>query len=99
MAEALGRPRIPPMAEPPRPAPEPAPAPAAEEQEPRPDPVALAEEYARIYPERARLIRRTGGLPAKLTFGPPEDYLVRALVTATTPALMALDEAAETGSG
>ena len=53
--------------------------------------IAEAEEYAAIYPERAALIRRLGRLPADVSFGPPEDDLVQALVTARTPALAALD--------
>jgi hypothetical protein len=51
-----------------------------------------AEQYAAIYPDRAALIRATGGLPAKLNFGPPEPELVEALVNGTSPILRALDE-------
>jgi hypothetical protein len=36
--------------------------------------------YAILYPERAALIRRHGGVPADVTFGPPEEDLVRALL-------------------
>ncbi len=78
MAEALGR------AEP-APVPEPA-------EEATPDPIAAAEEYAVLYPERAALIRRLGCVPDNASFGPPEDYLVHALVTGRTPALLALDQ-------
>ena len=56
------------------------------------DPAAAeAEQYAIIYPERAALIRRLGRVPADASFGPPDDDLVRALVTGRTPALAALD--------
>ncbi len=87
MAQALGRDALAPMAEPPAPAPEPVP-----DAEPQPDPIAEAEHYAVIYPRRAALIRRLGRVPDKCSFGPPEDYVVRALVTGRTPALLALDE-------
>ena len=72
----------------PPPPPTPAPEPAAE---PEPDPAAEAEAYALIYPRRAALIRQLGRLPDNPSFGPPEDYLVRALVTGGSPALPALD--------
>jgi hypothetical protein len=93
MAQAL--PGAPPMvmAEPPSEprAPEP-----AQEEEPQADPAAAAEEYALLYPQRAALIRRLGRVPDNVPFGPPEDRLVRALVTSRTPTLLALDrEAAE----
>jgi hypothetical protein len=55
----------------------------------------LAEEvdhYAAVYPGRAREIRRHGGLPPDCSFGPPDDALVRALVTWRTPVLLALDD-------
>jgi hypothetical protein len=60
---------------------------------PQPDPIAEAEQYAAIYPQRAALIRRLGRVPDNVTFGPPEDYLVRALVTGRTAVLLALDRA------
>jgi len=96
MTQAL--PDAPPMAEmaPPPPV-HAAPTPEAD-IEPHIDPVAAAEEYAMLYPARARLIRSLGGLPERLDFGPPEADLVRALVTGRTPALLALDEAAETST-
>ncbi len=53
--------------------------------------LAEAEHYAVLYPERAALIRRMGRLPHDLAFGPPDADVVRALVTAHTPALAALD--------
>jgi hypothetical protein len=61
---------------------------------PAPDPpsgVAEAEQYAALYPERAALIRRLRRVPANPSFGPPDDDLVQALITARTPALAALD--------
>ena len=54
-------------------------------------PVAAAEEYALIYPRRAALIRSLGRVPDNPSFGPPEEFLVRALVNGRTPVLMALD--------
>ena len=68
--------------------PRPRPAPVAE---PEPDPLAEAEHYAAIYPERAALIRRLGRVPEKASFGPPDDDVVQALITARTPTFAALD--------
>ena len=48
---------------------------------PVPDWGAQAEQYAIHYPQRARLIRHLGGLPAKCDFGPPEPELVRAIIS------------------
>jgi hypothetical protein len=83
----------------PRPAMPPPPLPA--EPEPEPDPVpeaaaedllaAAAEEYAVIYPRRAALIRRAGRLPDKVSFGPPDQDMVRALLAGRSAALLALD--------
>jgi hypothetical protein len=81
------------------PAPEPspipvtAPPPQREPEDPEPDTLSDAEQYAAIYPERAALIRRLGRVPDNVTFGPPDDDLVKTLVTARTPALLALDRA------
>jgi hypothetical protein len=50
-----------------------------------------AEQYAAIYPDRAALIRATGGLPPKPSFGPPEPDIVEAIVNGTGPILRALD--------
>lgn len=50
-----------------------------------------AEHYAMIYPDRAALIRADGGLPARVTFGPPGPELVYAIVNGTSPALLAAD--------
>ena len=56
-----------------------------------PDPVAEAEQYAIIYPQRAARIRALGGLPQPLDFGPPAPYLVQAIIAGNSPALRALD--------
>jgi hypothetical protein len=68
-----------------------APLPPAEQ--PEPDALTEAEHYAAIYPERAALIRRLGRVPDNVTFGPPDDDIVAALVAANTPTLAALDRA------
>jgi hypothetical protein len=52
-----------------------------------------ADYYAVIYPNRAREMRHHGRLPPDCSFGPPDDDLVHAIVTGTTPALRALDGA------
>ena len=36
--------------------------------------------YEAIYPERAALIRRHGGVPSNVSFGPPEEEMVQALL-------------------
>ncbi len=36
--------------------------------------------YEAMYPERAALIRRHGGVPANVSFGPPEEEMVQALL-------------------
>jgi hypothetical protein len=77
-------------AEPP-PSPPPPPEPAVDATEPTSDPAAEAEFYAIHYPRRARLIRRLGRLPDKVDFGPPPPEVVHAIVTGTTPHLLALD--------
>jgi hypothetical protein len=51
------------------------------------------EAYVHIYPKRAALIRRHGGVPADVSFGPPDPAIVEALVTGTSPLLCALDDA------
>jgi hypothetical protein len=45
-----------------------------------------------IYPRRAALIRRLGGLPDNPTFGPPPDHVVRELVHGRSPILLAVDQ-------
>jgi hypothetical protein len=103
MMDALA-PRSPPAETPDPPAPEPQPQPApAPVPQPEPDPAAeaaplagaglfsAAEQYAAIYPERAALIRRTGRVPDNIPFGPPDEDLVQALLTARTRAFTTLD--------
>jgi hypothetical protein len=75
----------------PEPSPQPPAAEPAHDEKPRSGPIALAEEYARIYPERAALIRRHGGVPPNTKFGPPGDDVIHGVVTGQTPALLALD--------
>jgi hypothetical protein len=84
---------------PPQAAPEPAAAPprsprvAAPPQadDPQRDLPAEADYYAIVYPNRAREIRQHDGLPPNCSYGPPDDDLVLAIVTGTTPHLRALD--------
>ena len=47
--------------------------------------------YEALYPQRAALIRRHGGVPPDSTFGPPDEAMVRALIAAPSPALKARD--------
>ena len=83
---AMPDPPAPPPAAEPAPAPEP-----ASPEEPHTGLIAEAELYAVMYPRRAALIRRHGGVPDNVSFGPPADDLARILVTGRTPALLALD--------
>jgi hypothetical protein len=54
--------------------------------------------YETIYPERAALIRRHGGVPADVTFGPPDEDTVRAFIATRSPTLkMLLRQAALDG--
>ena len=89
MADALGRPNAPAAA--------PAPPPPPPEPEPEDKFASLSEadQYAILYPRRAALIRRHGGLPPDCDFGPPEPDLERAIATGTSPILRALDAQAE----
>jgi hypothetical protein len=92
-------PPIPALAAQPPPAPDPAAPPsrphrartATQANEPPRDLAAEADHYAIVDPNRARAIRRCGGLPPGCDFGPPDDDLVRAIVTGTSPTLLALD--------
>lgn len=75
------------------------PAPAITEPVPVPadavepwDTLTEVERYATLYPDRAACIRRHGGLPAKLDFGPPDPDIVEAIVSSTSPILRALDQ-------
>jgi hypothetical protein len=80
------------------PSPEPAPAPVEPAEvavdPPQVDFAALteAEQYALLYPDRARGIRAERGLPARLDYGPPEPDIVHDLVNGTSPILRALDQ-------
>ncbi len=67
--------------------------PAPPEPQPEPDAPDVAL-YETIYPERAALIRRNGGVPADVTFGPPDEDTVRALVTTRSPTPKTLDRQA-----
>jgi hypothetical protein len=71
-----------------------------EDAEPTPDIADEADQYARIYPKRAALIRSLGGLPEPCTFGRPDPELVQAIATGTSPTLLELDRemAEDTGS-
>ena len=71
---------------------------AADTGEPQRDLAAEADHYACVYPRRARSIRQHGGLPPDCDFGPPDDDLIRAIVTGTSPALRALDSPATTAA-
>ena len=46
-----------------------------------------ADLYEVIYPQRAALIRRHGGVPADVSFGPPDEEIVRALLSSRPPPL------------
>jgi hypothetical protein len=50
--------------------------------------------YEAIYPDRAALIRRHGGVPDDVTFGPPDEDMVRALLATRSVTLDALDRPA-----
>ena len=59
--------------------------------------IAAAEEYARVYPLRAAMIRRLRRVPEHVSFAPPEAAVVGALITGQkTLALKALDRRAAT---
>jgi hypothetical protein len=108
MADALAdqtKPQPPAPKPPPPPpapaAPPPAPAPIAEPPapEPEPAPLTMAERYAIMYPNRAALIRRAGRVPDDVTFDPPDDDLVQALLTAQGPIFAKLDRRVAQGGG
>ena len=79
--------------EPPRvePGVEPPPPPEADMPDPEPPEHTAAETYAVLYPRRAALIRRHGGVPPDVTFGPPDEDLVRALLESRSPLVRAVD--------
>jgi hypothetical protein len=58
------------------------------------DLAAEAGRYARAHPKRALLIRRLGGLPARLNFGPLRPELVAAIVASADPLVRAFDTVA-----
>ncbi len=66
-------------------------APPTEADEPPRDLLTEADRYALTYPRRAREIRHHGGLPPNCSYGPPDDDLLRAVATSTSPTLRALD--------
>ena len=47
--------------------------------------------YEALYPQRAALIRRHGGVPPDSTFGPPDEAMVRALIATPSPGLKTRD--------
>ena len=57
-----------------------------------------AEQYAVLYPNRARRIRAEGGLPARLDYGPPEQHIVRDLVNGMSAILRELDREPAAGA-
>jgi hypothetical protein len=69
------------------------PTPAKADDPPR-DLLSEADYYAIVYPDRARDIRRHGGLPPNCSFGPPDHDMVRTLLSSNSPILRALDTAA-----
>ena len=70
-------------------------APPKPEPEPQPEPDAPdVAQYETIYPERAALIRRNSGVPADVTFGPPDEDIVRALIATRSPVVKTLDRQA-----
>ena len=58
------------------------------------DLAAEAGRYAKAHPKRASLIRRLGGLPARLNFGPLRPELVAAIVVSADPLVRAFDTVA-----
>ena len=68
------------------------PVPTAEPVEHEPPPLTEAQSYAVLYPDRAALIRRLGYVPHDVTFDPPDDDLVQALLTTQDPVLTMLDD-------
>ena len=79
--------------EPPPPKPDVEPTPPPEVDLPEAEPVehTEAEIYAALYPRGAALIRRHGGVPPDVTFGPPDEELVRALLESRSPLVRAVD--------
>ncbi len=88
----------PPPPEPPEP--EPPAAQASTPQPARPDPLLRprleygamtpAERYATLYPDRATRILSEHGLPARLTFPPPDPQVIDDLLSSSSPLVRAL---------
>ena len=55
--------------------------------EPAADALSEVEMYEIIYPQRAALIRRHGGVPANVSFGPPDEEIVQGLLAKRPPLL------------
>ena len=72
----------------PAPPPDPTPAPAPEASF---ESLSEADQYALMYPDRARRIRAAGGLPPNFNAGPPAPDLLQQIVAGTSPTLCALD--------
>jgi hypothetical protein len=52
-----------------------------------------AERFVTLYPERAATIVAAGGLPARLTFPPPDPEVITELLTGNSPLIRALRQA------
>jgi outer membrane biosynthesis protein TonB len=59
--------------------------------DPSRDLAAEADRYVRDHPRRARLLRQHGEVPAGYDFPEPDDHLLYAIITGSSPALCALD--------
>ena len=66
-------------------------APDPDPPEPAAADLKAAEEFATTYPYRAARIRRHRGLPNRLDFAAPRTAVIQALVSGTSPILLALD--------
>jgi hypothetical protein len=73
----------------------PEPEPESEPPPPEPPKLTEGERYAAIYPDRARLIRKHGGVPdyPLAKFGPPARRIVNELLNSVSPLILALDDA------
>jgi hypothetical protein len=52
-----------------------------------------AERYVTLYPDRAAAVLDAGGLPASLTFPPPDPAVVAELLASTSPVVHAFRQA------
>jgi hypothetical protein len=57
-----------------------------------------AEQYAMLYPGRARRNWAEDGLPGRLDYGPPKPHIADAIVNGTSPILRALDQEPAVGA-